>query len=69
MLLTLKYHLVWLINLKLEFNGDKMKTNLLRMTTLTLVGIQVIMLICMYALLWRVGVLESNHDEPVELKE
>ena len=46
-----------------------MKLNFLKVTTLTLAGIQIIMLICMYALLWRVNVLESVHEEPAELRE
>ncbi len=45
-----------------------MKINL-KTVTLTLVGIQVIMLICMYALLWRVSTLESVHEEPKHLEK
>lgn len=50
-------------NLKLYFNGDKMKIDLLRITTSTLVGVQIIMLICLYALLSRVNKIESTHYE------
>jgi len=40
-----------------------MKIDLLRITTSTLVGVQIIMLICLYALLSRVNKIESTHYE------
>jgi hypothetical protein len=41
----------------------------LKTITLTMVGIQVIMIICMYALLWRVSTIESIHEEPTQIKK
>jgi len=46
-----------------------MKSNFFKTTTLVLVGVQIVMLVCMYALAWRVGTLESIHHEPKHIKE
>ena len=46
-----------------------MKIDLFRTTALTLIGIQVIMFVCLYALLWRVNTLESSHHEPKHLEK
>ena len=43
-----------------------MKINLSTTTLWTLVGVQVIVFICLYALLWRVGTLESNSEAKTE---
>ena len=43
-----------------------MKINFSTTTLWTLVGIQVVVFICLYALLWRVGELESNSDKKTE---
>ena len=40
-----------------------MKIEFSRTTLLTLIGIQVVVLICLYALLIRVNKLESTHTE------
>ena len=41
----------------------------LRTAVLGLFGFQIIMLICLCALLHRVNLLESVHPEPVQVKE
>ena len=46
-----------------------MKINFSQVTLLTLVGIQVIILVCLFALQKRTGLLESIHEEPKEQKE
>ena len=43
-----------------------MKIDFYKMTLLTILGIQVILFICLYALSNRVGLLESVHEEPKE---
>ena len=43
-----------------------MRINLNTTTLWTLVGVQVVVFICLYALLWRVGKLESNSEVKVE---
>jgi uncharacterized membrane-anchored protein YhcB (DUF1043 family) len=43
-----------------------MKINLNTTTLWTLVGIQLVVFICLYALLWRVGKLESNSENKTE---
>jgi len=43
-----------------------MKINLNTTTLWTLVGIQLIVFVCLYALLWRVGKLESNSEIKTE---
>jgi len=43
-----------------------MKINLSTTTLWTLVGVQIIVFICLYALLWRVGELESNSETKTE---
>lgn len=45
-----------------------MKIDFSRTMLLTLIGAQVIILICLYALEWRISVLESSHENPVEQK-
>ena len=40
-----------------------------RTTLWTLVGIQVIIFVCLYALSWRVATLEGSHEEPKEQRE
>jgi hypothetical protein len=40
-----------------------MNINLSRTTLLTLIGIQVVTFICLYALLNRISKLESTHEE------
>jgi hypothetical protein len=47
----------------------KMNINLSRTTLLTLIGIQVVAFICLYALLNRVNKLESTHEEEGHEKE
>ncbi len=37
-----------------------------RTTLWTLVGIQVVVFVCLYALLWRVGNLESNSENKTQ---
>ena len=49
--------------------GNKMKINFSQVTLLTLVGIQVIVLICLFALQKRTGLLESVHEEPKEQRK
>ena len=66
MLQPWKFPLAWPENLKLKFNGVKMKINLSTTTLWTLVGVQIIVFICLYALLWRVGELESNSETKTE---
>ena len=46
-----------------------MNINLSRTTLLTLIGIQVVAFICLYALLNRVNKLESTHEEEGHEKE
>jgi len=43
-----------------------MKINLNTTTLWTLVGIQLVVFVCLYALLWRVGHLESNSETKTE---
>ena len=43
-----------------------MKINLNTTTLWTLVGIQLIVFVCLYALLWRIGHLESNSEKEPE---
>ncbi len=43
-----------------------MKINLNTTTLWTLVGIQLVVFVCLYALLWRVGELESNSESKTE---
>ena len=40
--------------------------DLSRTTLWTLVGVQLIVFLCLYALLWRVGKLESNSEQKTE---
>jgi|TARA_R100000455_G_C6162029_1_gene46909 uncharacterized protein HemY len=40
--------------------------DLSRTTLWSLVGIQVVVFVCLYALLWRVGKLESNSENKTE---
>ena len=46
-----------------------MKIDFSRTTLLTMLGIQVIVFICLYALLNRVNKLESTHEESGHNKE
>mgnify|MGYP001300353509 FL=1 len=45
------------------------KTISLRTAALGLFGLQIIMIVCLYALLHRVDLLESIHYEPAQIKE
>jgi len=45
-----------------------MKVNL-RVATLLIAGVQIVMFICLYALLGRVNKLESSHNEDGHNKE
>ena len=46
-----------------------MKIDFSRTTLLTIIGVQVIMFICLYALLNRVGKLESKHEKETDKSE
>ena len=43
--------------------------NLTKTALWTLVGIQVVIFIGLYALSWRIALLESTHEEPTEQKD
>jgi uncharacterized protein HemY len=43
-----------------------MKINFNTTTLWALVGIQIVVFVCLYALLWRVGELESNSETKTE---
>jgi nitrogen fixation-related uncharacterized protein len=58
--------LVWQKDFELKLNGVRMRINYSNTTLWTLVGVQVIVFICLYALLWRVGKLESNSENKTE---
>jgi len=63
MLHILRCHLVYPTDFKLKYDGGKVKINSYRTTILTIIGIQIIMFICLCALLNRVNKLESTHEE------
>jgi uncharacterized protein HemY len=58
--------LVWREDFELKLDGVRMKINLNNTTLWTLVGIQIVVFVCLYALLWRVGKLESNSENKTE---
>ena len=43
--------------------------NFSKVTLWSLVGIQFVIFICLYALSWRMAVVESIHEEPKEQEE
>jgi len=68
MLLQLKCRSVWQEGFKLKYNGVRMK-GLSKTVLWTLVGVQFIIFIGLYALSWRIALLEGAHEEPTEQKE
>ena len=45
-----------------------MKSNFSQLALLTMAGIQIIIIICLYALERRMSILESSHENPIEQK-